>query len=630
MNEITKCEPLYTKHANKYKTNVKNFDTVSEWEKYVKQVLITITDCQRRMENAHTRKDIIVAKLATEFFRPSPFELTDNLARTKNKWENLNLKAKKSSQEVNISFPENLIKTEDSLLKAKSVEDSGSMITKVNLECQCQRGISPPENSRVSSTMTQETSPKIKSTSTSTSRKTSKEDIIETTSVEAHKPAFIVTNKHKLICADSKFKMNFPPTFSVPMNSSIRTEEGFSCIPSVSVFSTPPKLSIIDDQLIDQTLKFTITNGSSEYVHLKYIDVIDKAYFSYAKVCPDYSHKLYPGMSIKFTLYFKLKMRKMVFTSMLFFKVTSNRIYDRPSEGFNVPIVSEYLKTRHVDVSKIVKLPSIYPWQFRKIKPASRPSGIIQVSVKDGYSYHLHIRRRPIDFFQPDEDSLASSDAPVWPFKLEVKDMAIIVDNLVQRAMGTFFIKTSYKYVKTSSEKYKIPVYLYRIEHIGCHNCYYDLNFYDAYTNEFIFRETTRIFADVLPSPLEISPPMLDMSSVPINYSFGESVFYITNNHKLFPVLIKIILSKKMKRIFRVIPMETVIPTTTTVQFQIKFCTLDRIRSACTDRVYFVFEIAMFGPKSIYKDMPHIYYEVVAPCLNYYKQITHRADKLNF
>lgn len=99
-------------------------------------------------------------------------------------------------------------------------------------------------------------------------------------------------------------------------------------------------------------------------------------------------------------------------------------------------------------------------------------------------------------------------------------------------------------------------------------------NFYDAHTGEFKFRKTTRVFADILPRPVEISPPILDMSSAPIVHGFAEGVFNITNNHKLFPVLIKIVLTKQMTCLFRIIPTETVIPTTTKVPFEIKFCTV--------------------------------------------------------
>lgn len=585
-----------------------------------------ITDDQRRKQNENTHKELIIAKLATEFFRPSPFELTDNLVRTKKKWEKLESKAKESSRKGKLSTPEKL------LIQIKHEQESEaneSMIIKVRSDCRCQSGVSPPENSRASTTPPQETSHQNNYTSTVTSPTSDNANTNQSTNseVDINRPALIVTNVHKLISADSKVKISFLSTFPLPTSTNRVTEERFSCIPSVSVFSTPPKLSVIDDHLIDQTIKFTITNGSNEYVHLKYIEVTDKAYFCYAKVCPNYSHKVYPGMSVKYKLYFKLKMRKMMFTSTLFFRVTRNRTCDRPSEGFNVPITSDYFKTRAVDISEVVRIPPIYSWHFKKNKEDPYPTGIIEVSVNDGYSYHLYINRRPVDFSQLEDDNL-SSLSPVKFEKLEMKDMALMIDNLIKRVLDTFLLDTSYMLVKSSSKKYKIPVYLHIIERIGCHNCYCDLTFYDAYTNEFIFRKTTRIFADILPSPIEISPPMLDMSSVPIYYSFGESVFYITNNHKLFPVFIKIILSKNMKRIFRVIPMETVIPTTTTVQYQIKFTALDTTRSAATNKVYFAFEIAMFGPKFIYKDMPHIYYEVVAPCLQYYKQITHRVEEL--
>lgn len=590
------------------------------------QVLTMITDDQRRKQNANTRKEFIIAKLATEFYRPSPFELTDNLVRTKKKWEKLNAKAKESLRKGKLSTPEK------SLIQIKHEQESDaneSMIIKIRSGCRCQSGVSPPENSMVSTTTSRETSHQNNFTSTVTSPTTDSANMNQSTNseVDINKPALIVTNVHKLISADSKVKISFPPTLPLSMSTNTVTEEWFSCIPSVSVFSTPPKLSVIEDHVIDQTLKFTITNGSNEYVHLKYIEVTDKAYFCYAKVCPNYSHKVYPGMSVKYKLFFKLKMRKIIFSSTLFFRVTCNRIYDRPSEGFNVPITSDYFKTRAVDVSEVVRITPIYSWHFKKNKEDPYPTGIIEVSVNDGYSYHLYINRRPVDYSQLEEDNL-SGLSPVNFEKLEMEDMAIMTDSLIKRVLDSFLIDKSYMLVKSSSKKYKIPVYLHIIERIGCHNCYYDLTFYDAYTDEFIFRKTTRIFADILPSPIEISPPMLDMSHVPIYYSFGESVFYITNNHKLFPVLIKIVLSKNMKRMFRVIPMEIVIPTTTTVQYQIKFCTLDTIRSAATDKVYIAFEIAMFGPKFIYKDMPHIYYEVVAPCLQYYRQITHRVDDL--
>lgn len=611
--------------------------TLLNWEDLVKQVHVMSTDHQRRKQNANTPKNIIIAKLATEFFRPSPFELTDNLVRTKKKWEKLNIKAKERKE----SLPERKRFVPDNLLQemkhGQESEDNESMNIKVRLDCRCKSGVSPPVNSEVSTTAIQDTSNhKHKRTSTMTTPKSSI-DITETArpEIDILKPAFIVTNNRKLISADSKIKINFPSTVPLPKITQTVTEERFSFIPSVSIFCTPPKLSIIDDHLIDQTIQFSITNGSTKYVHLKYIDVTDRFYFCYAYVCPNHSHKVYPGMSVTFKLYFKLNMRKKVFTSMLFFRVTCNRTYNRPTEGYVVPIISDYLKTRSVDVSEAVYIPPIYSWHFKKSIEDPCSTGMIEVSINDGYSYHLHINRRSEDFTQPEENNLSSTNMSGYlPLSnliemnsdLEIKYMAVIVDSLVERALDTFFINTSYMYVKSKIKKYKIPVYLHTIEHVGCHNCYYDLIFYDAYTDEFIFRRTTRIFAEILPSPVEVSPPLLDMSCVPINHSFGESVFYITNHHKLFPVLIKIILTKNMKRLFRVIPMETVIPINTKVAYQIKFCTLDAMRSTADNMVYFAFEIAMFGPKFIYKDMPHIYYEVIAPCLVYYKKITHRVE----
>lgn len=664
MNKNTKGEYFNTKHTNEYKCNVKYFKSLLKWEKLVKQVLILIADHQRRKQNANTRKDLIIAKLAIEFFRPSPFELTDNLVRTKEKWEKLNLKAKERNEnllERQQSVPDNLLLE---IKHEQESEDNEFVNIKARLACRCQSGLWPPDNSKESTLIEEASSNKNKSTSTVTSPKSSKVDRIEIASSviyipkptamvtapknspvdipensnsesDTHKPAYIVTNDHKLISADSKIKMNFPPALPLPIITRTVTEEWFSFIPSVSVFSSPPKLSIIDDHLIDQTIKFTVTNGSNKYVHLKYIDVTDRTYFSYAKVDPKHSHKVYPGMSVTFKLSFKLKMRKMVFTSTLFFRVSCNRTYDRPPEGFNVPIISEYLKTRAVDISEIVHIPPMYPWHLNRSKK-NLCSGIIEMSINDGYSYHLHINKHPEDFSQADEEVSVTNSTSQFRLpsltaesskKLEINDMAMIIDSLVERALDPFFIVKSYMRVRTSSQKYKIPVYLHTIEHIGCHNCYYDFTFFDDYTDEFIFTKTIRIFADILPSPVEISPPMLDMSSVPVNRSFGESIFCITNNHKLFPVRIKIILTRKMKRVFSVIPMETVIPTTTTVKYQIKFSTLDKIPSA-DKMVYFAFEIAMFGPKFIYKGMPHTYYEVVAPCFEYYNKITHNVDEL--
>lgn len=646
------------------KSNVKDFDTLLKLEKLVNEMLHKTADHRRR--NANTRKDLIIAKLLMEFFRPSPFELTDKLTRTQKKWEKLKLKPKERKESIlerQLFAPDNLFP--EKTHEQGSEDDESMKLKKLRLQCRCQSGLSAPENSKVSTSISHKTSShKNKRTSTVTSPKSSKvTDIFEATSSEIYmqksttvvcpsknsdsdipetanskiglnKPSFIITNNRKLITADSKVSMNFLPTLHLPTITHTVTEEWFSFIPSVSVFSTPPKLSIIDDHLTNQTIKFTITNSSNKYVYLKYIDITDKAYFSYAKVCPNHSHKVYPGMSVTFKLSFKLTMRKKVFTSTLFFRVTCNRIYDRPIEGFNVPIVSDYLKTRAVSVSEAVYLPSIYPWHFTRGIKDPGSTGIIEVTIHDGYSYHLHINKRSVDLSQPEEYLMSTTNATAYMVlsslstgKLEL-DIAIITESLVIRALDTFFIDTTYMYFKTQPKKYKIPVYLNTIEHVGCHSCYYDLTFYDSYTDEFIFRKTTRIFADILPCPVEVSPPILDMSSVPINHSFGETVFYITNNHKLFPVSIKIILTTKMKRLFRVIPMETVIPTTTKVTYQVKFCTLDTPRIVTDNMVYFTFEIAMFGPKFIYKDMPHIYYEVIAPCLIYYKEITNRIEEL--
>lgn len=157
-------------------------------------------------------------------------------------------------------------------------------------------------------------------------------------------------------------------------------------------------------------------------------------------------------MSIGFALSFKLKMRKVVLTSMLFFKVSCNRIYNnRHSEGFNMPIISEYLKTRAVDVSKVVHIPPFYPWHFRKNKyDPCVGTGIIEVAVNDGYSYHLHVYARPVDFSESKEDSWngtnAASNIPsitklesmssASSSEITTKYVSLIVDDLIKRANG--------------------------------------------------------------------------------------------------------------------------------------------------------------------------------------------------
>ncbi|XP_045490496.1 uncharacterized protein LOC110991500 [Pieris rapae] len=165
----------------------------------------------------------------------------------------------------------------------------------------------------------------------------------------------------------------------------------------------------------------------------------------------------------------------------------------------------------------------------------------------------------------------------------------------------------------------KIRVNFTKAEYIGLHQSCYDLEFFDPVDNNLIMTKTVKVFAEILPHPIEIQPIILDMTGTPKTLGLCIDHFTIFNNHKFVPVTIKIELTTKMNRIFDITPQKTFIAAQSNASFEVA---LSRSGSnKHEDFVHFTIKIIVIGDKAVYKNVPPFFYEIIIPCASEFKRV---------
>lgn len=656
-----KCTHIRIRDTNDYHLDIErfikslekeykiDFRTLPGWEYLVQRLHVSATDCKRRIQDAYRRKALIVEKLYMQSTRVSPFELTDGLCRTADKWSKMELDWKRTKK-VSIS---EIQTNDDSLLSGPIIEEMSQTIH--------------PNTENISSESEKNAEVVESKTNVAVQAEPSAESI--------HLPDVIITNPHKLISpmGSQYCGLSYRSLFSEEglTGKTESDKEEWQCLkPTSAVRCNPTPICLTDDSLSQQVIKFTLINCTCDSVFVRFKYVLDKSYFRNIKVSPVLPKKLCPGLPEVFTLIFKL-VNQEEFRSGIYFKIGFD-VYDNvPAESLCVPIVTEFKKQRCVIVSESVNIPPIYPWHLKRNDQHS--SDYIHITLHDPFPYHLHIYKRVMDLSKDpivtlhadgintelvmhDVEQQVSTEAvvnteivthktehkllehkPLETHKAESKTkasamriaerimvheaMASIVKVIIELALDTFMLESTYLHLQPH-ESTKIPVYLTKVERTGYHQCYYDLLFIDTITEEVAMKKTVKIYAEVLPHPIKVDPIILDMSKSSVKHGYCEDVFVITNTHKLYSAMIKIKLTTKMKKMFYVEPMETTIPGLCSVPFFVKFCSRDFLSvKPSEDLVHFTFKIIIRGYKAVYENVPPYFYEIIAPCAVEFKKV---------
>lgn len=632
----SKCTHLRIRDTNDYDINVDNliksiekeyeidFRSLPGWENLVQRLHVSATDYKRKIQDSHLRKSIIIDKLFIQSSRPSPFELTAGLCRTARKWHQLEIEVKKP--------------------KISLMPAALDVVPDIKLE-EPKQSETPHPNTEIASaeSFVVELEPKPEPP-----KITDVEVHVESPVQTSHLPVTICTNHHKLISAlGSQFSALSYKSILTETEGSVESEkeEWQRFKSTLLVKSIPMPITITNNTLKRQIVQFSVTNCTVEYIHIRFKRVLDYTPFVKIKILPVIPMRLYPGIAVIFKIIFKLKNQE-EFKSGLYFRVGRDVYDEAPTEAFCIPFLSAFTKARSVTVSD-TSMPPIYPWHIKRDSMYS--TGHVTISVDDPYLYHLHIYKRIIDLSResdimlslqasgPDTESVEErteidiktivSSAKGQNVQNEINSinvadlMALIAHDIVTLALESFIFESTYLYLQPYS-KVKIPVYFTKAEHIGCHQSYYDFELVDPETEKVMMTKTIKIFAEVLPNPIQIQPLILDMSKSPVCHGYCQDNFVVTNSHKLYPVTIKIKLTTKMKKMFYVEPMEAVVPPLSYVPFAVKFCSRDFLAvHPSEDLVHFTFKIIVLGYKAVYENVPPFFYEVIAPCAVEFKKV---------
>jgi hypothetical protein len=638
--KISECNHIRIRDNNQYGMNVEQFIKSIEdqykidfrslygWKELVKRLHVMTTDGKRKIQDANLRKFLIINKLNTQFYRNSPFVLTDQLARTSRKWQMMEKLEEKSRKSA-----------------LKSISSMGMSATAVELE---------GEQEISNSSYTVHPNTEIIEHEVTVTEPLHKSDAMTETKaideVSSHLPVNICTNQHRRLSSlrSQDLIPNIEPTASVVTTVTEKESKELMVLKETFSATCYPKIICIDKNIPEEQSKtITISNRTIEYMYIRFACVADETHFKKVNVLPVIPKKICPGLSLSFKFYFKLVGNIENFTSALCFKIGRKVVDEFPEESLRVPIVGNFDICRSVSITETVIIPPVYLWQLRY--DHGFPLAVVDIKVNDNYSYHLHISQRAINITQECQDSFvsvnaASLDTESLIERTQDKEIAVqskmivtvkeareekissldivafIVDDLVELSLETFVFENAYLNLKPMARK-KVNVYFAKPSCIGSHHCYYDFTFYDLETEEIVLTKTIKIFSEVLPHPIKISPTLLDMSKLPIWHGMYQDHFVIMNTHKLYPVTIKIKLTTKMKKLFRLRPMETVIPTTSSVQFEVIVCSREAEEQNLEDLAFFTFKIIVIGNKTIYDNVPPFFYELILPCAKTFRNL---------
>lgn len=444
------------------------------------------------------------------------------------------------------------------------------------------------------------------------------------------------------------------------------------------IIKRSPKTIEIDSSQ-NNTIQLKFKNCANHIALIQYHSVTDMNVLKSISVLPATMVKLIPGITYIFKLMFK-PMKVNDFASQIKFHVKYPAESITPSESYYkycVPIIILPIKKtqyRSVTAPETIVIPPIYSWPVKNKSEVYKypfASSDVSVDTKDTHSYYVRIVKRVVNFVYDDTDKTrasnenntttpsviqtnASNEINTSPsgeqnIEQEIEDsllncvtkttitsdsniqneMLQLIDKIVERAMDVFVFDKTYLFLKSGETKL-VRVYFIQVLHIGCHNCYYDFKFYDSESNELIFTKTTRVFADVMPHPIQVKPDALYMTDTPILFGHCVKSFVITNTQNRCPVNIKIVTSPKTKKLIKIEPMKTIILQKSSAKFVVRYTSdrnLDKDVHVDKDRLFVVFMLKIFVSSyvSAYKNIKPIYYEIIA-----YNEQVYRYTNINF
>ncbi|XP_063540741.1 uncharacterized protein LOC134749656 [Cydia strobilella] len=624
---IAECNHIRIRDGNNYRMNVErtikqledlyqiDFRTLPQWQKLVQRMHLAITDCKRKIQDSKRRKATIIDKLCMESCRPSPFDLTNELARTSKIWKAMeaNLKMKKE-------FILNLTESVHSSLHDET--GYGEILGEESL------GHPNTEVIAFQDTTIGKDEPG--------------------TSSNSHLPAHICINPHTRISSlksdQSSLSLADSSPAVMPINC-VKPDE-WSVLPqSTNIISVPNTITIENLSLNEQTISFSLITFSSEYpyLNLRFKGLTDNTAFRRAKILPCTPVKLFPGLAVNFKFVFKLKPNPEDFAVNLFFKVGQKVLAEAPVEGFSLPVVGAFfIKPEAIHVTEVINIPPTYFWHINA--NCGFPFSDVTIKVPDKHCYNLYITKRNLNLVQElehdilsiepmtlssttiaqrdlDQEVIAQSKTFVSSNECQEETesalisnfITLIINDAIERALDVFVFEKIYLPLEPFA-KQAIKVYQTKVEHIGFHQSLYEFKFTDPETEETVLHKTVKVFGEVLPSPVQIEPGLLDMTVSPIVQGRCVDRFTIINSNKRFPVTIKIKLTSKIKQLISITPMETSIPIDTHVSFVVGFCSRDLNKNIKEDFVHLTIKIIVIGDKSVYRNVPPIYYEILAPC----------------
>ncbi|KAL0820466.1 hypothetical protein ABMA28_006334 [Loxostege sticticalis] len=639
--KISECNHIRIRDNNAYGTSVEDFiksiekqykidfRSLPQWKELVKRLHVMTTDCKRKIEDANRRKYVMISKILVESTRDSPFQLTNKLARTYNTWQMLENARKKPRKKTTITESDTHL----------SSHPTGELFGEISPNISTAH-----QNTEVFVPEVTEPEPVPKS-----DIETETEAI-----VTSHLPVSICINQHKLISPlrsqEVIFEYHAAPQKLEPALEKKESKEWLLLNRTTSVKCFPKEISITNTSPNEQTIKFSTINCTNEYMNIRFMSIADDTHFKMIKIIPATPKRLYPGIAITFKFVFKLFENAEEFSSMLYFRVGQKVLEEAPVEALCIPIRSKFKLSRSAMVSKAVCIPPSYLWQIRE--DMGFPAGKLKISINDGHTYHLRIIKRMVNISRELQDSVVSievvspnteslidriedneiktqSKTLVADKENQVEEIesiktedviALVLEAIVDLALDTFLFDHTYLYLEPHS-KTTVNVYFTKPSRIGSHHQYYDLEFRDTSTDEIMITKIVKVFAEVLPHPIKIYPQILDMSKSPITHGFCEDDIVITNTHRLYPVTIKFKLTTKMKKLFCITPMESLVPAKSSMKFAVKLCSRDCLSRETDDLAHFTFKIKVLGDKSVYDKVPPFFYEIIAPCASEFKKL---------
>lgn len=627
-----------------------------QWRDIITRIQAAVIDNRRRVKDHKLRNSLIAEKLHKEFSYISPFYLTDVMARTARKWERLKtLRANKLDPLLPESTGSISSRNIDPEIKEEEIPEitvDDDDMKKVTLESPLTSISSKPTNGSMSPI-----GPEIY-----------KEIINDIVTMVTEK-----TKTEEPVCT---------PTPHLFLNAIIKRSPKTMKIYSSQEHTLELKLKNCTNHLA--LIQYQSLIGISQFNRISVFPA------TIVKLVPgiSYTFKIFFKLVLQeeFTSQIKFHVK---------YPANSMTHAPKSYYEYYVPIICQpdkKLKHRSVTAPEIIVIPPVYSWQVKnKSEFYEYPfaNADISVDTNDTHSYYVRIVKREVDIASEDADETNASNevnitTPTSVIKNiddDFKDSSLskvlenasvtlnediksgdssrkgksasskkslkykattsnlnilnvvlqLIVNVVERAMDVFVFDKTYLFLKSGETK-RVRVSFTQVLHIGCHNCYYDFKFYDSESNELIFTKITRVFADIMPHPIQITPDTLDMTDTPIIFGRCINSFVITNTHCLYPVNIRIVTSANMKKLIKITPMKTVVLQKGSAKFVVNLCTsnwnpliekfaADDLVSEDNLFVMFTFKIVISGYATAYKNITPIYYDVIAPSIHEYEYV---------